>query len=393
MIFLGACLALLVLLQIRSGSGYSWDPSYEESSRDPLGSKAFYEWLEHHATVRPERLNVRLSESLPLVDTGATVLILTDRFDPDDGSRRALLRHIRRGGSVILAVEELQDSLQEALEVMQRYTADASAIRDVSDTTRRFPEPEGWIASVTPPRSAFRWAGDTVGSYDDPPDHGPWEPLVVGYYDNILAGRRRLGRGEITYIPNPRLFTNYAMLYDSLWHFSALLVEHFPDRPLVVDGHYKPRKSDAQGLLFTVTQYPALNFAYLTALYAALAFVILGVRRRQRPIPTIEPPLNTSIEFATTVAQMYEVRNTRQAIAARLADQFVRVVRRRTGFRIGIDRVEPRLVAQALGIPEADVRHLLSEIEAIQREEWEDSVENYRAFHQRITPIIDKGTA
>ena len=71
----------------------------------------------------------------------------------------------------------------------------------------------------------------------------------------------------------------------------------------------------------------------------------------------------------------------------------VRALRRRTGFRIGIDRVEPRLVAQALGIPEADVRHLLTEIEAIQREEWEDSVENYRAFHQRITPIIDNGTA
>jgi len=392
MIFVGICLVLLVLLQIRGGGDYSWEPSYEDISTDPLGSKLFNEWLRTQVDVSDRVNDGRLSETLQQVDTARTLVIITERFDPDAGSRKALLRYIREGGSVLIAAEELSDSLEEPFEASGRMSYQVDDMRDLSDTSRRF----GNTALIPQkrfmqPRDAFQWTGETIGSYDDPSEYGPWEPLIIGTYGVMLAGRRSLGKGEVTLMKNPRIFTNYAMLYDGLSEFTEAHVQHFPKRPLVLDGYYKPRKSNRQGLLSTVNEYPALRFAYTTTLVAAIVFVVLGVRRRQRPIPIAEPPLNTSIEFAMTVAQMYEVGDTNNAIAERMADQVERVIRRRTGIRLGIDPAHTDHIAQALGQPKDEVEALLAELDSIRNGTWDNSTENFRAFHQRVLPIIDKG--
>ena len=138
MIFVGVCLVLLVLVQVRGGGDYSWEPSYEAISTDPLGSKLFYEWLRTQTDVSDTVNDGRLEETLRQVDTTRTLVFITERFDPDAGSRKALLRYIREGGSVLIAAEELSDSLETAFEIDRRGSYDVDDMRDLSDTNRRF---------------------------------------------------------------------------------------------------------------------------------------------------------------------------------------------------------------------------------------------------------------
>ncbi len=391
--FVVLCLGALVLLQIRADKGYTWEPSFEEVSTDPLGSQAFTAWLRTQVNVTDQITDARLSESLGDVDTSRAIIIITERFDPDAGSRLALERYLRKGGSVLISSNVLSDSMERFLEVRSRSSYVTENIHDVSNPDRELPELPSSFNSPLLPRRAFTWSGDTIGSYDDPAVYGPWEPLVTGYNDVMLLGKRSIGRGEIYLAPNPGLFTNYAVLYDSLWYYTALMVEHFPRRPLVLDHHYKPKKSTQQGLLFTVSQYPALRFSYTTVLVTAVVFVLLGMRRRQRAIPIIDPPINTSIEYARTVAQMFEVGNMNANVAERMADQLARIVRRRTGIRLGVDPPNVEHISQALGVPQDEITALLHDVESIRNGTWDSSKQNFRALHQRITPIIDKGTA
>ena len=393
MIFLGVCLVLLVMLQIRTGGDYSWEPSFEEISTDPLGSKLFVEWLRTQVDVSDEVNDGRLAETLNSIDTSTTIFFLTERFEPDEGSLSALLSYIREGGSAIIAARHLPDTLESEFEIVTRSVYGDGRMRDMADTSYRF-EQSGVVVEkgFMWPRRAFAWSGDTAGVYnDDSTDYGPWEPMIIGTYGSMIMGRRPYGEGDVTLIRNPQLLTNYAMLYDGLSQYTVATVNHLRDKPLLLDQHYKPKKSNRQGLLFTVGEYPALRFAYTTAFVAAIAFVILGMRRRQRPIPTVAPPLNTSIEFATTIAQMYEVGDTNREIAARMADQVSRVIRRRTGLRLGVDPIRTDHVAQALGIPEETIKAIVAEINEIHAGTWDNSAESFRAFHQRIQPIIEKG--
>ena len=377
------------LLLRTPASKLSWEPSYESTSTQPLGSTAYVDWLRRYKRVSDDELNGRFESTLSQVPSSKTIVVVTHSFELDEGSRKALLQFMNRGGSVVLSARWVDDTLAEELDIRTSSTYGDISHIDALDTSRILPDVSEFSAEGVSPYRAF----ESYNAYyhDDTLNiNGMWEALVLTSEGTMRAGRRTYGKGELVFFANPSMFTNYALLDSTYRFYTALTAEKLPNRELVFDRYYKPNKLKDDGIINVVTKDPAISFSYTTALWASLAYVLLAMRRRQRLIPIITPPRNTSIDFAQTVAQLYDVRKSHYDVALRLADQFVWYVRRRSGVRIGVDNVNPVQIAQILGADLEEVRFLLLEVEAIYAGTWIATKQRMQVLQQRLLPIIDK---
>jgi predicted AlkP superfamily phosphohydrolase/phosphomutase len=112
---------------------------------------------------------------------------------------------------------------------------------------------------------------------------------------------------------------------------------------------------------------PALRMAYWLLLAGAVLFVVTRGRRRQRPVPVVEPPRNRTLEFVRHVGQLYYERGRPLDLARKKMDHFRTFVRRRLD--LPADPSTPdweERVARRAGVPEADVAALADWMDAIQ---------------------------
>jgi hypothetical protein len=380
------CLVLGALMYSRTRSEISWMPSYEATSTQPLGSRAFVEWLQSKKRIVEHEHDNEFIVTLPSLDTAYAIVIITQSLVLDERNREALLSYVQQGGSAVIAAQWIDDSLTQKLEIrINAYDDDQSCV-DSRDSLRQLPTATS--TDVVGGFRSFEWDdardGDTNGRY------GPWQALVHSEQGAMRAGRRKIGRGEVTVIATPELFTNYAILDSTYRFYTALMAEQLPDKELVFDKHYKPTSKQRDEFIDMVTEDPAIRFSYLVALWTSVAYVILSTRRRQRIIPIRKPPRNTSVEFAQTVAQLYDVRKSYDDVAVQLVNQFVWYVRRRSGWRIGIDETDNSQLARIIGAPIEDVDRILAAVEAVLSRRWVSNKQNLEKLQNLLLPIIDK---
>ncbi len=123
-----------------------------------------------------------------------------------------------------------------------------------------------------------------------------------------LVCRVPWGRGEVIVMANSLLFTNYAVLTDSIapivMHAMTLIsdrpVVRFRQDPAVEDEN----RSGASPLAFLLSNRP-LQVALYIALALLLLFACFSARRRQRVIPAMQEPENQSKAFAELIGSIY----------------------------------------------------------------------------------------
>lgn len=77
---------------------------------------------------------------------------------------------------------------------------------------------------------------------------------------------------------------------------------------------------------FIVSQ-PALKWAYLITLTALLIYLIFEGKRRQRIIPIMETPQNTSLQFVETIGSLYHNQKDHKSIAEKKITHLLAFIR------------------------------------------------------------------
>ena len=71
----------------------------------------------------------------------------------------------------------------------------------------------------------------------------------------------------------------------------------------------------------------ALHSAWILLLCVAAVYLAFEAKRRQRPIPVVVPPTNTSLQFIDTIGRLYYSRKNHWDIAKKKYTYFVDFVR------------------------------------------------------------------
>ena len=310
-----AIVLLILILDAIAPREPNWNTSFTRYKTDLYACGLTYDRLgdlfpQGVTTVR-EPIYSTAEQRLALDSAAPRVnhIFIDGSFSLDDLDLRHLLMMVEAGDDAFIAAEDFYGLIQDTLNFSTAYHWEQP------DTTSMAREVKTFFTNDTDAVrfTVFPLRNDTAsrfarGGFEESFNHFPVDSTQVlaenQRHDPVLI-RIRIGKGFLYLCSVPRAFTNYYLLKDEARPFMESAFSLLPNRPVLWDEYYKVGRDGSQTPLRYILEQPALRGAYWTAIALLLLTVLVYARRRQRAIPVVEPPRNTSREFADTIARDY----------------------------------------------------------------------------------------
>jgi len=357
---------LAVALPWLSPNPVDWSDSFKRDDARPYGSRVLFESL---PALFPAADTVRAVPTTPYLwlqnapkpsanaassRARSAYLFVTTTLQLDPTETRALLSHVAEGNVAFLAAQRYDGPLADSLGLatsLRLNQATLEAVASDSATTRLHLSAANLPRSYPVRRNAARYAFSAV-------DTARTATLGTTADERPTLVRTRWGEGHLLLSTTPRVFTNVHTLRPERPSYAWAALSHLPTdlQELWWDARHKPGATRSQTVMRFVLSHPALRMAYWLLLGGALLFVATRGRRRQRPVPVVEPPKNRSLDFVRHVGQLYYERGQPIDLARKKIEHLQAFVRRRLDLPGGpptadwVDRV-----ASQSGVPRADV--------------------------------------
>lgn len=119
------------------------------------------------------------------------------------------------------------------------------------------------------------------------------------------------GKGSIYVHTQPIVFTNYYMLNEN-YSYAENVLSYLPDAetfwdPQIRSSQISSNKSDedSESVLAFFWANPSLRWFLYLSFFGLILFMLFNARRKQRAIPVINPPGNSTVEFTQTISNLY----------------------------------------------------------------------------------------
>lgn len=162
--------------------------------------------------------------------------------------------------------------------------------------------------------------------------------------DHVNFFKVPYGNGMFYFHTTPIAFTNYHMLKAESKEYAEKVFSHMSKGDIYWDErsktYYFPKnKQRWQGahdvgespLTYLLSQTP-LRWTLYMSLMLILLYMLFRAKRKQRPIPLLEPNLNTSLEFVQSIGRLYFLQRSHQRLCIQMMKQFLAFLRTRYQF-------------------------------------------------------------
>lgn len=194
--------------------------------------------------------------------------------------------------------------------------------------------------------------------------------VVLGRDEKDRTNFIRVDRdgGSIYVHAVPAAFVNHNMLASRSAEYAFGALSYVPSGKVIWDECYKEGRVESDSPLSVILRDNALKWVWMLLIVGVTLFVLVHARRRQRAIPVIAPPANTTLEFATTVGRLYYEHGDHRAIATKKIAYFHEYLRSHLGMRPGeLENDMPHRVAERSGVSEDRIRSLFGRIQHVRR--------------------------
>lgn len=370
MIVLALALALVIYAEATAPRPIDWSPSYSRNHKIPYGAFALYElFLETLPPGTIQTSDETIYSDFNSLDVAvvSSYVIINDEFTPDELDRETLLDYVELGNTALIAANRIDESFLDSLgaETEDRWLAFQGTLDQFMqrDTVHmNFASPSLRADSGYPVRvgSAEHWF-TTLDSATT---------TILGQDENGRPNfiRVRRGLGSIYVSVVARAFTNINVLADRNHEYVFKALSYLPRQKTIWSEYYKTGRRATGSPLGYILNSSTLRGAWYSLLIGVVLFVFVYSRRRQRAIPVVKPPTNTSLEFTETVGRLYFQNGDHRGIAEKKVAYFNEYLRSRLGIRVGeAERDTHRRIAERSGVPEELVIALFSRIHHMRR--------------------------
>ncbi|MCS7019831.1 MAG: hypothetical protein RMJ87_11740 [Cytophagales bacterium] len=362
---------LLLLIEYLSPKPIDWNATYKNDDVIPYGNYILYRELPKLLNQPIEENNQTFYERLLLKDTAiANYILIQENLSIDSLDALALLQLVRAGSNVFIAAQYISSYLRDSL------------LLDINDNVYAINKPLSeeltdsvGVFMVNPnlelPSLYFLKRG--TASYHLESRQSA-TVLSLNTYRVPVYIRVPYGKGNFWLHSVPIMFTNYYMLYRNHREYIAATFSYLPPHKIVWDEYYKNkyRGKSYSPVRFLLAQ-PQLAWAWRLLLFTTLIFALFGIKRRQRAIPIVQPPENTSLEFVKIVGRLYFLNPHHKAIADYKIRFFIEQLRTKYGISITLpaefvshDKVRLNQIAQKTGVDKELVQRLFQQIAQIE---------------------------
>jgi hypothetical protein len=393
--------ALLLLIEYLTPKPINWSQTYRREDKIPYGNYILYRELPR-LLQQPVVENTHTFYERQLVNdtTAANYLLIQDDLNMDSLDVQALLKLVSAGSDAFIAARyidaKLRDSLQ--LEVYDNYSLDKQPLlSELTDSVGLFMvNPQ--LKSPTPyflkkGSAPYHFASAKSATI-----------LGLNTYRAPVFIKVPYGKGNFWLHSVPLMFTNYYMLYGEHRDYIAAAFSYLPKRKTFWDEYYKSGQIESRSPVRFLLSQPPLAWAWRLLLFTLFVFAVFGIKRRQRAIPIIRPPANTSLEFVKAVGRLYFLNPNHKAMAKRKIRFFMEQLRNRYGIttaghfplppkRATFDDNWLNYIARKAGVEEVVVRQLFQQIAWIESTQLEEIADRDLLQLSRLMEDFYKHTA
>src|SRR3546814_789988 len=339
---------LLLLLAVAYGlvewyrpEPVKWTRTYINTDKIPYGTYALFHLLDEVYPDMPlEVIRVPPYNLLEDSTVSGNYLFIGPDFKADKFDQESLLNFVEEGNTAFIAAETFPPAFLDALRVRTHTSLIGS------DSLIHFVNPElGSRKYVLPLRSLSTWFSAIDSSSEDSPEKMTnalatadssatfGSPSFFSITES-LSGKSNFirvpyGNGNFYLHSQPIMFSNYHLLRNQGHEYAFRALSYLPAHHTWWDEYYKQGRVGSRSLFGIIAKYPTIRWAWYLLLFGLLLYVIFRGKRRQRVIPQIEPPKNTSLEFAGVVSSLYYNQRDFKDIGMKKAWYFEEFLRNR----------------------------------------------------------------
>jgi hypothetical protein len=322
-----------VLVEIYKPKPIDWTPTYSNKDKIPYGTEVLYKFLPEifrHQKISDYKVPFYRKNTKVQLPLKSNYIYVYQYFRIDSINLNQLLSYVHRGNNAFIAAEwfyGIDDTLHFEVDYAQNIvTKDTVSINFVNPTLVQ--------------KKSFRYHQQAVNSHftfhsKKGKQTYHTNAIILGKNDDGLPNFIRIpfGKGLFFLSTVPKAFSNYYLLKDKNAEYAFKALSYLPENPIFWDEYVTPlsfgkvvksilKSKDAKGgeedydtspFKYIVSQ-PALKWAYFITLASLFLYLIFEGKRRQRIIPIIEKPKNTSLEFVETIGALYFNHNDHKAI-------------------------------------------------------------------------------
>lgn len=371
----GMAALVLIIAAMFAPQPLDWSYSFSRNAEKPFGNYLLFESLpdlfpgeEIETAWTPP--DVFLEDEVP---QNSNFIFINGRIDMKEDASLKLLDAAAKGNHVFIATEHLYGKLADTLKV--DYKPDVSKggnFFGADSLGFRFTNPE---LRSSPGHWYPRWM---TRYYFEKYDSTRTKVLGYDHKGEVNFIQVKHGDGSFYLHSNPLAFTNYHLLSRNNGEYIFKALSYLPVQTTVWDEYYKPGSRVQEGLFDYVLNHASLRIAWYIIIFGIIVLMVFGTRRKQRPIPIIQKPVNTSLSFVDTVARLYYSRHDHLNIARKRYTYFLEFLRSR--YYINTNSGESKMISEVSrksGVPERSVAALfkmgnkLGRVTQITREDLE----------------------
>jgi hypothetical protein len=292
-------ISLIFLLKPKE---YNWSVTYSHNGKEPFGTYALNALLPSHLKNKKVTNSYKtIYELKDSIQKKENIFIVCSQFSPDQQDAKTLLTLVENGATAFISANYFYGTFADTLGL---YTGDSFFQGNNpflgNDSTK--------LHFVSPALDSARWfqfRKGNVYNYFKKIDSVAATVLTKNYFKQPTSVLIKKGKGTLVLNCTPIVFTNIYLLAEDNHDFVAASLSYLPpENTIRTEFYHLGRMEVATPLRFILTTEP-LKWAYYISIITLLLFMIFEAKRKQRIIPIIKPLANTTIEFISTIGNLY----------------------------------------------------------------------------------------
>lgn len=273
-------------------------------------------------------------------------IIISPEFTPDEYEMKRIIRFIENGNDVFISTARVSFDAEKFLKCDIYYPqgfGNMFFMMQIPDSMTVSINTLSGNKSFTYPGKAFDFWFHGIDSLTS---------TVLGHNaaGNPDFIHLKAGKGNLFFHLAPVAFTNYFLLHKNNISYYEYALSHISPRTekVIWDEYYLFKKSENRperersNWMSVFLRYPALKWAFITALLTLLIYVLLEMRRKQRQIPVITKPRNDSLDFVKTIGRLYHDKGDHKNLCKKMASYFLEHVRNR--YKLTTNELDERFI-------------------------------------------------
>jgi hypothetical protein len=327
-VYIGLAIALYATVNLLAPKQFNWTVTLAHDDKDPYGTFVFNEVLpsifEKHEVTLSNQTIYELKDSL--LDN-KNLVIVASSFSGDKPDSEVLLERVSKGGTVFISASyfwgHFADTLQVATYDYAFSTEDGTILHQNDTSHLKFAN------ALMDTTQHFEFKTGDIPNFFRRFDTTRTTVIARNFNNQPVTIRVNYGKGNFVLNCTPLALTNIYMLSENNYQFVSSTISYLPQRDVIWTEYYQLGRRESASPLRFILSNESLSWAYYLTIGAILIFMLFEAKRKQRIIPIVKPLANTSLEFVSTIGNLYYQHGDHKNMAEKKVNYLLDQIRSR----------------------------------------------------------------